>query len=104
DDSSVGMFSNRVSDTFGNEFRLQLVPTTALIAEYRYGIVSYETASLDSTTHFALGGIDHTFNPSLSGSIRGGAEFRSYDSDGERTGPYFEGSLNYTLGKRTSVS
>jgi hypothetical protein len=104
DDSTVGSFSNRVSNTFGNEFRLQMVPTTMLVAEYRYGIVTYENSSLDSTTQYALGGIDHTFNPRFSGSIRGGAEFRSYDNDGDRTGPYFEGSLNYAVGKRTTVS
>ena len=104
DKASVGTFSNRVSNVFGNEFRLQLVPTTSLIAEYRYGIVSYENSLLDSTTHYALGGIDHTFNPRLSATFRGGAEFRSYDHDGDRTGPYFEGNVNYALGRRTSVS
>ena len=104
DNSSVGTFSNRVSNTFGNEFNFQLVPTTRLVAEYRYSIVSYENASLNSTTHFALGGIDHTFNPRLTASFRGGAEFRSYDQDGDRMGPYFEGSVTYVLGKRTSVT
>ena len=104
DNSAVAVFSNRVSNTFGNEFRFQLVPTTSLVAEYRYGIISYETASLNSTTHFALGGIDHTFNPRLSASLRGGAEFRSYEQDGDRTGPYLEGSVTYALGRRTSVT
>ena len=104
DNSAVGAFSNRVSNTFGNEFRFQLAPTTNLVAEYRYGIVSYESSSLDSTTHYALGGIDHVFNPHLSATLRGGAEFRSYDQDGDRTAPYFEGLVTYALGKRTSVS
>jgi hypothetical protein len=102
--SSVGVFSNRVSNTFGNEFDFQLVPTSSLVAEYRYNIVSYENASLNSTTHFALGGIDHAFNPRLTASFRGGAEFRSYDQDGDRSAPYFEGSVTYALGKRTSVT
>jgi hypothetical protein len=104
DSSTVGAFSNRVSNTFGNEFRFQLAPTTNLVAEYRYQIVSYENSSLDSATHYALGGIDHVFNPHLTATLRGGAEFRSYDQDGDRTGPYFEGSVTYALGKRTSVS
>jgi hypothetical protein len=104
DNSSIGMLSNRVSNTFGNEFRFQLVPTTSLVAEYRYGIISYENASLNSTTHYALGGINHVFNPRLSASFRGGAQFRSYDQDGDRIGPYFEGSVTYALGKRTSVT
>ena len=104
DNSAVGAVSNRVSNTFGNEFRFQLEPTTNLVAEYRYQIVSYGSSSLDSTTHYALGGIDHAFNPRLSATLRGGAEFRSYDQDGDRTGPYFEGLVTYALGKRTSVS
>src|SRR6202011_5572313 len=41
DNSAVAVFSNRFSNTFGNEFRFQLVPTTSLVAEYRYGIISY---------------------------------------------------------------
>jgi hypothetical protein len=104
DNDTVGAFSNRVSNIFGNEFRFQLAPTTNLVAEYRYGIVSYENSSLDSTTHYALGGIDHVFNPRLSASLRGGAEFRSYDQDGDRTAPHFEGSVTYAFGKRVSVS
>jgi hypothetical protein len=104
DNNAVAMFSNRTSHTFGNEFRLQLVPTTLLVAEGRYGIVSYQDSSLDSRTYFALGGIDHTFNPRFTGSIRGGAQFRSYDSDSDRTGPYFEATVNYAAGRRTSVS
>lgn len=104
DNNTVGAFSNRVSNTFGNEFRLQLVPTTSLAAEYRYDIVTYDNGSLDSTTHFALGGIDHTFNPRLSASLRGGAEFRSYNSVGDLTTPYFEGTVTYALGKRVSMS
>lgn len=104
DKNSVGAFSNRVTNTFGNEFRLQMVPTTSLIAEYRYGIVTYQDSFLNSTGQYALGGIDHTFNPRLVASLRGGAEFRSYDTEGDRTGPYFEGNVTYALGRRTSVN
>ena len=102
--AAVASFSNRTSHIFGNEFRFQLVPTTLLVGEYRYGIVNYEDHTLDSTTNYALGGIDHTFNPRFTGSLRGGAEFRSYDTDGDRTSPYFEATLNYAAGRRTSVS
>lgn len=102
--NTVGVFSNRVANLLGNEFRFQWLPTTILVAEYRYGIVSYENSSLDSTTHYALAGVDHTFNPRLVGTFRGGAQFRSFDNDGDRSGPYFEGNVNYALGRRTSVS
>jgi hypothetical protein len=103
ENQAVAVFSDRTGHTFANAFQLQLVPTTKLIAEYRYGIIGYADASLDSMTQFVLGGIDHVFNPRFTGSIRGGAEFRSYDSDGDRTSPYFEGALSYAAGRRTSV-
>jgi opacity protein-like surface antigen len=126
EDNAVALFSDRVSNVFGNEFQLQMVPTTKLVAEYRYGIVTYANEGAviipasfnpftgvftpavllqsDSTTHYFLGGIDHVFNPRFSGSLRGGAEFRSYDGGEDRNGPYFEGTLNYAVGRRTSVS
>src|SRR5262249_38351263 len=104
DNNAVATFSNRVTNMLGNEFRFQLVPVTILIAEYRFEIVSYDSASLSSTTNFALGGIDHIFNPRLSASLRGGAEFRSYDEDGDQSAPYFEGTVTYLLGSRASVS
>ena len=104
DNNTLGLLSNRVSNTFGNEFQFQLAPTTSLVAEYRYAIITYDDGTLDSTTHFALGGIDHTFNPRLSASLRGGAQFRSYTSEGDRNAPYFEGTVSYVFGKRVTVS
>ena len=104
DSQSVGVFQDRVENTFGNEFRFLLVPTTTLVSEYRFGLIDYKDAPLNSTTHFILAGLDHTFNPRLAATIRGGAEFRSYDNDGDRNGPYFEGNVNYALGRRTSIS
>jgi hypothetical protein len=81
-----------------------MVPTTSLVVEYRYELVTYDNSFLNSQSHYALGGIDHTFNPRLSATFRGGAQFRSYDNAGDRTGPYFEGKVDYALGRRTSVS
>jgi hypothetical protein len=104
-DSSGSSFLNRFENTFGNEFRFLLWPTTALVAEYRYEIISYQEISRDSTTHYTLAGFDHIFNPRLNISLRGGAEFRQYqDSGGDKSSPYFEGTANYVLGKNTTVS
>ncbi len=109
DDRSVGFFEDRIENIFGNEFRFLLWPTTTLVAEYRYQIVSYDRIDRDSTTHFALGGFDHSFSPRFSLSLRAGAEFREYDSNdpinnGSDTSPYGEATLNYALGKNTSLS
>jgi len=107
DDDMVGRFVDRAENTFGNEFRFLYKPTTTLLAEFRYQIVSYtQTAqsSSDSTTEFLLAGVEHAFNPRLNISLRGGAQFRSFDSGEDRTEPYFESALAYTAGKRTTIN
>ena len=104
DNQAVAATSNRINNLLGDEFHFQLAPTTSLVAEYRYGVVSYEDHSLDSNSHYALGGMDHVFNPRLTGSFRAGAQFKFYDNGEDRTAPYFEGSLIYALGRRTTVS
>jgi hypothetical protein len=104
EDSTVGAFQDRVENTFGNQFRLQLAPTSTLVAEYRFEVINYDVeTSLDSTTHFVLAGFDQTFSPQLTATFRGGSEFRSYTNDGTDSGPYFEGNVNYIVGKRTKI-
>src|SRR6266478_884505 len=95
--SSAGSLLNRMEDTFGEQFRYLLWPTTAGVAEYRYEIIDYESAPLDSTTHFLLAGLDHTFTPRLNGTFRGGVELRSSESNGFQAGPYFQSALTYIL-------
>ena len=101
DSTSIGAINDRFENTFGNEFRFLLVPTTTLVAEYRYAIINYDTSPNDSTSHFALGGFDHTFNARLSFSGRGGVEFRSGDIGGNSADPYFESTLAYKFDKNT---
>jgi Putative beta-barrel porin 2 len=95
--SSAGSLLNRMEDTFGEQFRYLLWPTTAGVAEYRYEIIDYESAPLDSTTHFLLAGLDHTFTPRLNGTFRGGVELRSSESNGFQASPYFQSALTYIL-------
>ena len=95
--SSAGSLQNRMEHTFGEQFRYLLWPTTAGVAEYRYKIIDYESAPLDSTTHFLLAGLDHTFTPRLNGTFRGGVELRSSESNGFQASPYFQSALTYIL-------
>ncbi|HEY5036567.1 MAG TPA: outer membrane beta-barrel protein [Chthoniobacterales bacterium] len=106
DEAAIGAYEDRFDHTFGNEFRYLVVPTTAAVAEYRYEFVDYETAILNSNTHFLLGGFDHSFNPHFNMSLRAGAEFREFDEIdfGERTSPYGEVTVNYSGAHRSSVS
>ncbi len=102
-DSSAGSFQNRMDHTFSEQFRYLLWPATTGVAEYRYGIIDYESAPLNSTTHFLLAGLEHSFTPRLNGSFRGGVELRSSESNGFQPGPYFESTLSYILRRNGSV-
>ena len=126
DEISTGLFEDRIEQTFGNEFRFLIWPTTNLVAEYRFQVVSYAhegevifppvfdplgnkiapavRLERDSTTSFLLGGFDHAFSPRLTGGLRAGGEFRDYDASGDTSSPYFEANLAYRLGKDTSAS
>jgi hypothetical protein len=96
-DSSAGSLENRMEHTLGEQFQYLLWPTTTGVAEYRFGIIDYESAPLDSTTNFLLAGLNHTFTPRLNATFRGGVELRSSESNGFQPGPYFESSLTYVL-------
>ena len=81
-DAAVGEFQNRTENTFGNEFRFLLLPTTSIIAEYRFEFISYQTPtfqSRDSTTNYFLAGFDHSFSPRMNVSVRGGVSVRQTD-------------------------
>jgi hypothetical protein len=112
DDELISLFEDRFEHTIGNEFRFLVLPTTTVVAEHRFGIVDYTDAdeNRDSTSHFILAGVDHSFSPRFNASFRGGVEFRDYDFDdnegfdNDRAAPYFEGTLNYALAQGTSIS
>jgi hypothetical protein len=104
EDSSIGTFEDRFEHTFGQELRFNLLRQTALVGEYRFEITDYDRFPRDSTSHFALAGVDHRFTERLNLVTRGGAEFRSYNDDGEPVNPYFEGSLTYTNAHHSSLS
>ena len=114
DDELISFFEDRFEHTIGNEFRFLVLPTTTVVAEHRFGIVDYVDATdRYSTSHFLLGGVDHSFSPRFNASFRAGVEFRNYDEDSDpffgsrdndRTAPYFEGTLNYALAQGTSIS
>ncbi len=106
DDAQLGFFDNRWENTFGNEFRFILAPTTTLVAEYRFQVFTYTGADRGSTTQYVLAGFDHTFDPQLTMSLRGGAQFRDFDTNGvaSETAPYLEANFNYAVAKRTTVA
>jgi uncharacterized protein (PEP-CTERM system associated) len=68
---------------------------TGLVGEYRYETINYDTAPIDSTTHFLLAGINHNLTEHLIVHVRAGESFRSLENAGNSALPYFESSVDY---------
>jgi Putative beta-barrel porin 2 len=86
---------NRIQNTFSEEFQFSLTRRTVLVGEYRFEAIDYDTAPLNSTTNFALAGVNHNFTEHLMVHVRGGESFRSLEDEGNMASPYFEGTLGY---------
>jgi predicted porin len=101
--TTVGLSQDRSEDTFAESLQFSLTRRTKLIGEYRYLIVDYDTSPRDSTTHFALAGLDHRLTEHLTIKVLGGESFRSFKGDGDTIDPYLEAKVVYT-GSRHSVN
>jgi hypothetical protein len=86
---------NRIQNTFNEKFQFSLTSRTVLVGEYRFETINYDTAPIDSTTHFILAGINHNLTEHLIVHVLAGESFRSLENDGDSALPYFEGSLGY---------
>jgi Putative beta-barrel porin 2 len=105
DNSTQATQQNRLEHLIGEQLRYMLFPTVTLVAEYRFGYISYENsntvskgnANSDSYSHFLLAGADATLSPRLSFTFRGGVELRTFLTPGgmETTFPYAESTLSY---------
>jgi hypothetical protein len=104
DNATVGSFEDRIENTLGEQVLFHLSIRTALVAEYRFQSINYDTFPHDSTSHYFLGGIDQNFNPRVNMTLRGGVTFRSYQGGSDKTAPQFDGTLNYAIGPNSSLS
>jgi hypothetical protein len=95
--NSAASMLNRIENDFAETFQFLLWPATSGTVEYSLGIISYESAPMDSTTHSVLVGINHSFTPRLLGSLNAGIELRFAEDSGFKPGPHFESDLTYIL-------
>ncbi|HEY4660547.1 MAG TPA: outer membrane beta-barrel protein [Terriglobales bacterium] len=94
-EGSIGNSQDRSDNTIGERFQFSLTTRTNVSCEYRYEIVNYDTAPLDSTTHYLLFGVDHHLTEHLVIRADGGESIRSLQNQGISSSPYFAGSLDY---------
>jgi Outer membrane protein beta-barrel domain len=86
---------NRIQNTFSEALQFSLTSRTVLVSEYRYQTINYDTAPIDSTTHYVLAGINHNLTEHLIVHVLAGESFRSLENAGDSALPNFEGSLGY---------
>lgn len=93
-DSSV-QNSDRFTWGVYQQFRYQLTPQSVLTGTYRYSDTSADGLAADSSSHYALIGLEHRFSPNTILVANVGAQFRKSDavngSDG--TNPFAEIAL-----------
>lgn len=110
DNSVVGTLQNRIENTFGNEFRYLLLPTTTLVGEYRIAFVDYMDADASAITHHFLAGFNQSFSPRFNANFRGGVQLREFESNisnrtnSERISPDLEATISYRLGERSDIT
>ncbi len=90
--------------TFSEELRYSLTQKTRASLNYRFSFSDYpHNPEAESQSHFLLLGVDRPLGRFFSVSVKGGAEFRSYDGPlGDETSPYSEASINYLARKNTT--
>lgn len=91
--------------TFGLEARYLWKPRWTLLAEVRHAITAYETnPTLDATTEYFLVGSEFILSPRLTGSLRLGMNFKSFEVGNKQSAPYVESSVSYRSTARSSVT
>jgi hypothetical protein len=103
-ESSVGSAHDRLQNSFSEELRYLLTPTTTVSGEYRYSINETQNNQGGSDTQSLIAGLEQSFSPRFKADLRSGVQFRSSGNNGERISPYVETSLQYVLGSGARTS
>ena len=103
DDQDVAASEDRMSHIFSQEARFAFSRTTTGLVEYRFQYTDFDSIRSDYHSNYALIGIDHAFSDTTTLGIKGGAEWRNSDSNGDQTRPYLEAALKHKVSRRTGV-
>lgn len=95
---------DRMTHTFGQQFRYAWSHQTTTKAEYRYGIHDFDSAPSDSDSHQILAGVDQQFGDRTLFTLLAGAEYRDYEEGSDVWKPYAEASLHHEFSDRTMLT
>jgi hypothetical protein len=111
---SVGGLLNRDEHVIHLDSRWQMLPQTVGVLGYQFRDMAYTSGEViaeplfsspvyadvrDTMIHYVYAGVDHTFRPDLTGSLRAGAQFIDYYNDPSTSSdiaPYVLASLRWS--------
>jgi hypothetical protein len=100
--SAVAAVQDRFQNTLGESLQFSLTRRTSLTGEYRFEVITYDTASSrDATIHFALAGLNHNLTEHLTIKLLGGPSFRFFKEDGSTINPFAEVKVSYETGNHS---
>jgi hypothetical protein len=93
----------------GLTLRHQLVPTTAILGEYRHEATEYVTTDVEdrsAASDFIGLGVEQIFTPNLLGNLRGGYQNKSFEDDAidDESQPYVDASITFLPSPRTRLT
>lgn len=96
EEAAVKQTNDYVQQTFSEQLQYLVLPTTTAVAEYRFGLVNYMyDPALNVTTNYFLAGLNHSFSPKFTMSLRAGGEIQNQNSGGVSSSPYAEFTTSY---------
>lgn len=105
-EEEIRQVSDYANITLGGELRFLWTPKLTAVLEGRYSRFSYPNSpTLDSSTYFALLGVDLSLSRRAAATVRVGQSIRTFEETGEKSSaPYLETTLNYQLSKSSVLS
>ena len=104
EDAASRTTGDYIQQTFSNEFRYEVLPTTSAVLEYRLGLVSYIYSPQQNVlTNYFLAGFDHTFSSKFSMSFRAGGQIQDQNVGGSSASPYTELTTTYQYQRYSSL-
>jgi hypothetical protein len=98
-DTTYANLLNRMEHLIRADLRWQFKPDTTGFVSYKFGLNDYNrnNTGINSRSHYATLGLDHSFMRNLTAHVEGGAQFIDYyNAHSTDISPYVDLSLRYT--------
>jgi hypothetical protein len=95
--------NDRMTYSFYNQFRYRGSEQTVWTFDYRYTDTDASGTAADSTSHYALLGVEHRFSPNTFMVLKAGVQMRDVSGGESDDNPFFEGAIRTQINEQFSV-